>query len=222
VPGKSRRRRGSERRLEDALEALSTGLTDSGVPWSVIGGIAVIAHGVRRLTTDIDAVVKGGSVSVAETLRILAQCGFEPRIEDAEQFAMSNLVLLLHHRPTGVDIDLSFGWTEFENRAIGASVVMPFGRVRVPMVGPADLVAFKAIAGRARDIDDAAALLLLHPEIDVDAVRRQVQELAGLAEAPELIGGLDEALRRAGVSDRTERAAGARKRRRSPKRSPRA
>jgi hypothetical protein len=174
------------------------------VPWSVIGGIAVIAHGVRRLTTDIDAVVRGGSVPVAEALRILAQCGFEARIEDAEQFAMSNLVLLLDHRPTGVDIDLSFGWTEFENRAIDASVVMPFGRVRVPMVGPADLVAFKAIAGRPRDLEDATALLLLHNDIDVAAVHRQVEELAALAEAPELLAGLDEAVKRStAVRERT-------------------
>jgi len=30
----------------------------------VIGGIAVIAHGVQRMTTDIDAVVQGDAVSV--------------------------------------------------------------------------------------------------------------------------------------------------------------
>jgi hypothetical protein len=191
------------------------------VPWAIIGGIAVITHGVRRLTTDIDAVMKGGSITAAEALRVLSRGGFEARIEDAEAFAATSLVLLLRHQPTGVDVDLSFGWTEFEDRAIAASTVLQFGRVSAPMAAPTDLVAFKAIAGRARDIDDAAALLLLHPGIDVDAVRRQVQELAALAEAPELIRGLDEALRRAGISGRTERSAGAPKRRRSPKRSPR-
>lgn len=31
-----------ERLLEEALEALSVGLTESGAPWMVIGGIAIM------------------------------------------------------------------------------------------------------------------------------------------------------------------------------------
>jgi hypothetical protein len=34
----------------------------------VIGGIAVAAHGVQRMTTDIDAVIQGDAVSVATVI----------------------------------------------------------------------------------------------------------------------------------------------------------
>jgi len=48
-------------KLEVAFADLGSALTATGVPWMVIGGIAVIARGVRRMTTDIDAAVRGDS-----------------------------------------------------------------------------------------------------------------------------------------------------------------
>jgi hypothetical protein len=186
-----------DRRLERALEAVAAALRDTGAPWAIIGGIAVIARGVRRMTTDIDAVIQGDCASYESVSRALAVHDVVPRIEDAAAFAASSLVLLLQHEPTSVDIDLSFGWTEFERLAIASSTEASFGRVRAPMARPQDLVVFKAIAGRPRDVEDVTALLLLHPDIDVDAARRAVTELAALGDAPELVDGLDAALRSA-------------------------
>ncbi|HEY6558795.1 MAG TPA: hypothetical protein VI072_16035 [Polyangiaceae bacterium] len=100
-----------DRRLEQALQALSRALTASRAPWMVIGGIAIIAHGVRRFTTDIDAAVHGDAIRPEELLEIFESHGIEPRIRNAASFARENLVLLLRHRATGVDLDVSFAWS---------------------------------------------------------------------------------------------------------------
>lgn len=194
MPGQQRDPGQDDRHLERALEALAAGLDELGAPWTVIGGIAVIARGVRRMTTDIDAVIQGDAVTYAQVSRVLAAHNVIHRMEDAETFAASSLVLLLRHQPTGVDIDLSFGWTEFEHRAIASSTEAAFGRVRTRMARPQELVVLKAVAGRPGDINDAAALLVLHPGIDVADARRAVNELAALADAPELVAGLDHAI----------------------------
>jgi len=86
----------------------------------VIGGIAIIARGVRRMTTDIDAVVRGDRVELVALLRFLAQSKIVPRIDDIHAFASESLVLLLRHEPTGVELDVSMGWTAFEHEAIAA------------------------------------------------------------------------------------------------------
>jgi Nucleotidyl transferase of unknown function (DUF2204) len=179
-----------ERRLGDALTALHEALTVSRAPWMVIGGIAVIAHGVRRVTSDIDAVVRGDAIAADSLLRILARHGIVSRIDDALAFAQANLILLVRHSPSGVDLDLSFGWTVFEHEAIAASVTANYGGQRVPIARPEDIVIFKAMAGRPRDIDDAAALLDLYPDIDLGRVRVRLSELAAMADAPELLAGL--------------------------------
>jgi hypothetical protein len=194
VPGK---RAKGERLLEDALAALARALDEAGAPWMIIGGIAVIAHGVRRFTTDIDAAVRGDAIAIDRLLEVLARRGIVPRIADAAAFAQANLVLLVRHAPTGVDLDVSLAWSGFEYEALAAREQARFGRVRVPMSTPDDLVVFKAIAGRPRDVEDAEALLVLHPRIDVGRARRRVAELAGFADAPELVEGFDAIVTRA-------------------------
>jgi hypothetical protein len=161
----------------------------------VIGGIAVIAHGVQRMTTDIDAVIQGDAVSVTELIARLRAQRIVPRIAAAEAFAAKNLVLLTRHEPTEVDLDLSLGWTAFEREALAARKVIRYGAARVPMARVEDLLVFKAIAGRSRDVDDAITLLNLYPRVDVKRVRLRVIALADLAEAPELVRGLDAILR---------------------------
>ena len=46
----------AEHKVEVALAALDRALAESVIPWMVIGGMAVIMRGGRRMTTDIDAV----------------------------------------------------------------------------------------------------------------------------------------------------------------------
>jgi hypothetical protein len=145
-----RSKHGRGEQLEEALGALASVLNVTGAPWMVIGGIAVIARGVRRMTTDIDAAVRGDRVEVSALVKLLGRGRIVPRIENAEEFAGVSLVLLLKHEPTGVEFDVSLAWTDFEHEAIAASTVAAFGTVNAPMAQAADLVVFKAIAGRAK------------------------------------------------------------------------
>jgi hypothetical protein len=185
-----------DRLLETALEALAGALTDARVPWAVIGGVAVIARGVRRFTTDIDVAVRGDAISVESLLVSLARFSIAPRINDAVAFAETHLVLLLRHRESGVDLDVSLAWSAFEHDALATSTMTAFGRVLVPMCTAESLVVFKAIAGRPKDIEDAEALLTLHADIDRTRARRRVAELAALAETPELLDAFERLLRR--------------------------
>lgn len=189
-----------ERKLEDALSALTRALNDFGAPWMLIGGIAIIAQGVRRLTTDIDAVIQGDQADPEMMLQALEASEIEPRIDDALAFAAKNLVLLLRHGPTGVDLDLSFGWTSFELEALQHPALLAFGRVRAPMATPEDLIVLKAMAGRPKDIDDAAALLALHPNIRLSRIRARLDELSSLGNAPEVSESLEKIVEKAGLS----------------------
>jgi hypothetical protein len=195
VPG-PRRGRG-ERRLEAALEALAGALNETRAPWMVIGGVAVIARGVKRMTTDLDVVVRGDAIALPALMDRLAAWKIVARIADAEAFARQNFVLLMRHQPSGVDLDVSLGWTEFEHRAIEASSTTAFGTVRAPMAQPQDLVIFKVVAARPKDVEDATSLLVMHRSVDLTEIRRRVAELSELADDPSMIEGLEAIVERA-------------------------
>ncbi len=183
-----------DERLEAALGDLSAALNATGAAWMIIGGIAVIARGVRRFTGDIDAAIRGDEIEIPGLISALAKHRIVPRIAGAERFARESMVLLLRHELSGVDFDVSFAWTSFEHEAIAAATLTAFGAVQAPMARPEDLIVFKAIAGRGRDMDDVTALLTLYPKVDIVRIRARVQELSALADAPSMPAGLETAI----------------------------
>lgn len=61
--------------LGAALRALAAAFSELSVPAMLIGGMAVIARGVPRLTRDVDATVAGGDLdSVRRTSKTLNGC----------------------------------------------------------------------------------------------------------------------------------------------------
>ncbi len=128
----------------------------------LIGGVAVTARGVRRLTDDVDATLWAEGVDVKQLLVRLAARGILPRIGDALAFARRNQVLLLRHEASGVDVDLSLAWLPFESAALDRADSLKLGRRYVRVAKPGDLIVYKAIAARERDLSDIERLLELH------------------------------------------------------------
>jgi hypothetical protein len=144
----------------------------------VIGGLAVIAHGVPRYTADIDATLLAGEIDLEKLFEILEEHGIEARINDARSFAIENSVLLLEHRPSGVPIDLSLAWLPFEDEAIRASQLVDYSGVEIPIPRPEDVLLYKLIAFRPGDLEDAERLFLLHRDgIDHDRIRALLEEV---------------------------------------------
>lgn len=158
----------------------------------LIGGVAVIAHGVRRLTDDVDAALWAKGVDLERLLARLEKERVLPRRPDALAFAQRSQVLLLRHEPSGTDIDLSLAWLSFESEALDRAEEVKIGRRRVRVATPGDLVVYKAIAARERDLSDLEQLLSIHgARMDLPRARRLVKELAGVLERPELVQSLD-------------------------------
>lgn len=153
----------------------------------VIGGIAVIARGVPRVTRDIDIAFSGGDVTLQRLADEFADVGIVARIEDAVAFATESQVLLLRHAETGVDVDVSLAWLPFEMEAMAAAGPAKVGGVTLQVAQPEDLVIYKAIAWRPQDQQDVERLLVLHgARMDLARVRWHVGELGEAMEQDRL------------------------------------
>lgn len=126
--------------LRTAVQAVARALAALPVPGMLIGGIAVIARGVPRLTRDVDATIVGGTVGLADLIERFREHQIVPRIDDAAEFAEAHQVLLLRHGPSGVDVDLWIGWLPFELDAMAAAQPLDVAGVRVAVARAEDLI----------------------------------------------------------------------------------
>lgn len=162
----------------------------------LIGGVAVIAHGAARTTLDVDATILGSESDPASVVRRWAPFGLEPRVTDAVEFAAQSQVLLLRDAPHDVPVDVTLAWLPFEEQAIARAIELPFGSgtVRVPRLE--DLIVYKLVASRPRDVDDVEKLLAIHPNIRSDEVLGTLRDFADVLGKPEIVETLERLLRK--------------------------
>lgn len=171
------------REFVDALAALCRALAEAEARWMIIGGVAVIALGVPRLTVDIDATVSAQALDVDRLVEALGRHAIQPRIPDAVAFARARQVFLSVHEPSGTPVDVSLAWLPFEDEALAASTTCDYAGVAIRIPRPEDLVIYKVIASRPKDLQDAEGLLVLHaPMMDLGRVRRVVKQYAEVLE----------------------------------------
>lgn len=144
-----------------------------------IGGVAVIRWGVPRVTRDLDIAVLAGFGGEAPVVAALLR-HFAPRIEDADQFALQNRVLLLR-TASGIEIDVALAALPFEEEMIRrASPFDPVAGVSITTCSAEDLIVLKAFAARPRDWSDVESICRRQRRIDwayVDATLAPLAEV---------------------------------------------
>lgn len=132
------------------------------VPSMVIGGVAAIAQGSERVTTDVDATVLAGRLSLETLIQNFLEAGFSGREPDLAAFARQTSVVLLRHDRSAISVDVSLASLPFEERALKRAEVRRLGGVALRVAHPCDLIIYKMVAHRPRDLDDAEAMVRLH------------------------------------------------------------
>lgn len=167
----------------------------------IIGGVAVIALGIPRLTIDIDATVAATGLSLERLIDALARHGIRPRIPDAAGFARTQQVLLEVHDASGTPVDISLAWLPFEEEALEAAGPCVYAGVEIRIPRAEDVVIYKLVASRPRDIEDAEGLLVLHgASINLERVRRIVAEFAAALDDEERPRTLERLIAKGGLT----------------------
>ena len=153
----------------DGILAVASALNAAGIRYLFVGGLAVIAHGYLRTTTDLDIVLDLEPDNARRALQCLEGIGFRPRLpvpildfadaakrrEWAEQKDM--VVFSLWREtdlcPLVIDlfVDEPFPFAAAWEAALWSQSI---GGVRFPCVDLARLREMKRAAGRPKDLLD--------------------------------------------------------------------
>lgn len=149
------------------IPAIFDTLSQFGVRYLVIGGVAVQAHGHNRTTMDLDVMVAVGSGNWKPLALALAALGAEVRgpnarkgidVTDPQMLGLGAAYqLTTKFGELDVFTGLVPGAAPFDELIERASRV-ELGRTEIAIVGLDDLIAMKRASGRPRDLSDIDAL----------------------------------------------------------------
>lgn len=145
--------------------------------WYVFGAQAVALHGHPRFSADLDVTVEVVGPLDAFVGRLVAG-GFVPRVPEPAGFLARARVLPCMHAATGLPVDVVRSGPGLEEEFFERLDTKKLGRVRVPVLSVEDLIVTKALAGRAKDLDDVRALFELHRgSLDERRIERDLRAL---------------------------------------------
>jgi len=173
--------------LSPAIQSISLLLKENDVEGIIIGGLAASLLGRPRFTNDIDLVILDLDDRLPEFINKLKRFGIEPRVNNVIDFAQQSRVLLMRHRDSGINIDISMGIMPFEREAVSRRKIESAFGLEVPLPSPEDLIIFKAISKRPQDTEDIKAIIARHPDLDKERVLLVIREFADILESEELL-----------------------------------
>lgn len=182
--------------IEAAVEVQSV-LSAGGVRSCIIGGLAVQRWGEPRATQDVDFSVLAPVGEEQRPLDLLL-AAFAPRRPEARAFAIANRVLLIQST-NGVAADIGLAGSSFEVEILERSSAWNIGAgASIVTCSAEDLVIYKLVAGRARDVADIEGIVRRQASgLDVERIRRYGALFAELKEEPDLLRAFEQSLTRA-------------------------
>lgn len=171
-------------------------LEQRGVRYLVIGGLAVVVVGEPRTTADADAVVFVSPAEAEALIREAAEAGFDLR-EDVERERLSRTGTM-RFRKGLFRLDLITASLPFEEQARERASRHELFGMSLPFPSPEDLLLFKILAGRDKDLLDATGVARRHrDQLDLPYLETTLHAICEAAEDASLWSRLQGVLARA-------------------------
>lgn len=146
--------------------------------WYLFGAQAVIAHGVPRLSADVDVTLQMIPEEPERFARDMKQAGFDLLVDDAD-FLRHTRVMPFVHLATAMPLDVVLAESGLEDEFLRRASAVDIGGAAVPLIDVEDLIIAKILAGRPKDLEDARGLWRIRGR-NLDAAR--IRRILGLLE----------------------------------------
>jgi len=180
--------------FEQLISRIAAELRRAGIPYMIIGGQAVLLHGLPRMTKDIDITLGVDTQALDKVVTSIAATGLEIIPDHFRSFVEKTFVLPARHQESGIRVDFIFSFVPYERQAIDRAKPVLLAGEPVLFATAEDVIIHKCFAGRPRDLEDARSILIKNPDLDQAYVRRWLKELEILPERAGLSRAFEELL----------------------------
>ena len=153
--------------LTDVIHELVALFDRLSLPYAIMGGIAVRAYALPRPTYDVDFTLAVSRDRLRELFAAVEELGYS--IPNAYEGGwvdhvggMPLIKIRLNLDGKAIDVDLFLAETVFQQEVIARRVTCAVEGQQVSLVTAEDLILFKLIASRPRDLIDAQDAVPMH------------------------------------------------------------
>lgn len=139
--------------LNDQKDLLSE-FNANGVEYLVIGGHAVNAYGIPRMTKDLDVLIRPTLENSREVLRALASFGASLEGTTADDLCDLETILQLGVEPSRIDILQTIPGISFDQAWANRTTGVIDETLSAPFISREDLITNKLASGRPQDLAD--------------------------------------------------------------------
>lgn len=162
--------------FQNLLKRIGRGLDKIGIPYMVVGGQAILLYGEPRLTKDIDITLGVGIDELEKIKSVTKKLKLKALVNKVDAFVKETMVLPVIDERSAIRVDFIFSHSLYEKHAIQRAKNIEFGKTTVRFASLEDVVIYKVIAGRPRDIEDIKSVLLKNPRYDTAYITKWLKD----------------------------------------------
>ena len=182
--------------FELLISQIAAELRKAGIPYMIIGGQAVLLHGLPRMTKDIDITLGVDLQELDKVVKSIAAIGLQIIPEHFESFVEKTFVLPARHQESGIRVDFIFSFIPYERQAIDRAKPVLLKGEPVMFASVEEVIIHKCFAGRPRDLEDARSIIIKNPDFDQAYVRHWLKELETSPERADISRAFEDLLAR--------------------------
>lgn len=184
-------------RLDEVTQQFVQLFEAEGIPYALMGGIAIRIHALPRPTFDVDFTILLSRAELPRLYQLTDQLGFT--MPDAQRTGWLDTVrgmpvvkFQIWAEDHAIDIDVFLAETEYQRMLLSRRQRHQADGFHAWFVTAEDLVLLKLLAGRPKDRVDVGDVLFIQGTLDEEYLRKWAGELGIMADLDEILKSRDE------------------------------
>jgi hypothetical protein len=144
--------------MDDILKGVCGFLNKEGINYVIVGGLAVIFHGIPRTTMDADIILHIEEKKMSKFVEFLKENGFFASLEDMKTAFKEKTHYTVEDRESMLRLDIKGVYNELDRWTLNRKIDFAHKGVKIYLASPEDIIANKLVYGSEQDLQDAAGI----------------------------------------------------------------
>lgn len=164
--------------IEKVLKVVCEFLNENNLRYVIVGGIAVMYHGVPRTTVDIDFIVDMSKTEIELFISFLQSENFDANIQDMIEALDEHTHCTIFVDESLLRLDIQGVISDFDRATLERAIKVEFYDTIISLGSVEDTLINKILFASEQDIRDAAGIFARHKdELDFEYIEKTCETL---------------------------------------------